>query len=185
MVGTSAIRSVFPYFVLIGSPARCELQIRIAIDDTHTRHYSYQVFMPGHGVKAPRQDAVPTFEAPMEDLPDWVLGQDIIAWPLQGDIVDRLQERLAESDKGLILFRILCRGADGARRGRRRADERLRDAGCNQRFVELPLQNYGGVENYRKGSLPLMTTGTNSPYLDEIEELMLRGAAALEHSAAS
>ena len=37
---------VFPYFVLIGSPGRYEMQIRIAIDDTHTRHYSYQVSCP-------------------------------------------------------------------------------------------------------------------------------------------
>jgi len=169
---------VFPYFVLIGSPGRCELQIRIASDDTHTRHYSYQVFMPGPGVKVPRQDAVPTFVAPMEDLPDWVLGQDIIAWPLQGEIVDRSQERLAESDKGLILFRRLLEEQMVLVEDGGEPINVFRDVAGNQR-LELPLQNYGGAENYRKGSLPLMTTGTNSPYLDEIEELMLQGAAAL------
>jgi 5,5'-dehydrodivanillate O-demethylase oxygenase subunit len=169
---------VFPYFVLIGSPGRYEMQIRIAHDDTHTRHYSYQVFMPGPGVKVPRQDAVPTFDAPMEDLPDWVLGQDVIAWPLQGDIVDRSQERLAESDKGLILFRrFLQEQMDLVEDGGEPINV-FRDAARNQR-LELPIQNYGGAESYRKGSLPLMTTGSNSPYLDEIEKLMLQGAAAL------
>jgi 5,5'-dehydrodivanillate O-demethylase oxygenase subunit len=168
---------VFPYFVLIGSPGRYEMQIRIAIDDTHTRHYSYQVFMPGAGVKAPEQDAVPTFEAPMEDLPDWVLGQDIIAWPLQGDIVDRSQERLAESDKGLIMFRKLLEEQMDVVEDGGEPINVFRDPARNQR-LDLPLQDYGGARNYRKGSMPLLTTGHHSPFSDEIEELMLRGAAA-------
>lgn len=178
---------VFPYFVLIGSPARSELQIRIAIDDTHTRHYSYQVFTPGPGVVAPKQDAVPTFEAPVEDLPDWVLGQDMIAWPAQGEIVDRSQERLAESDKGLILFRRLLEEQMDLVEDGGEPMNVFRDPARNQR-LDLPQQDYGGAENYRKGSLPLLTTGHHSPYLDEIEDLMLRGAAAArarEPSAAS
>jgi 5,5'-dehydrodivanillate O-demethylase len=168
---------IFPYIVLIGSPGRQEFQIRIAVDDTHTRHYSYQVFMPGPGVRVPKQDAVPTFVAPMEDLPDWVLGQDIIVWPLQGPIVDRTQERLAESDKGLILFRRLLEQQMDLIEDGGEPINVFRDPAKNQR-IDLPLQDYGGVRNYRQGSLPLITTGQHSPYLDEIEELMLKGAAA-------
>jgi 5,5'-dehydrodivanillate O-demethylase len=113
----------------------------------------------------------------MEDLPDWVLGQDIIVWPLQGPIVDRTQERLAESDKGLILFRRLLEQQMDLIEDGGEPINVFRDPAKNQR-IDLPLQDYGGVRNYRQGSLPLITTGQHSPYLDEIEELMLKGAAA-------
>ena len=166
---------VFPYYVLIGSPGRYEMQIRIALDDTHTRHYSYQVFLPGPGVDVPSQDAVPTFDAPSEALPDWVLGQDMVVWPLQDEIMDRSQERLAESDRGLILFRRLLQEQMDVVEDGAEPMNVFRDAARNER-IELPIPDYGGVANYRKGSLPTLTTGPNSPYLDIIEALMLQGA---------
>ena len=53
----------------------------------------------------------------------------------------------------------------------------FRDPARNRR-LDLPIQDYGGVRNYRRGSMPLLTTGHHSPFSDEIEALMLKGAEA-------
>ncbi len=169
---------VFPYMVLIGSPGRYEFQIRVPVDDEHTRHLSYQVFLPGSTIQVPRLDAVPTFDVPIEQLPDYVLGQDMVAWPTQGPIVDRSREWLGESDRGLIMFRrmleeqirIVEDGGDPM--------NVFRDPAENE-CIELPFPNYETpeqVRRYTKGSLVAITTGSHSPYLEEIESLMLRGA---------
>jgi len=53
----------------------------------------------------PKQDPVPAYEVPIQDLPDFVLGQDLLCWVAQGEILDRSKERLGESDRGLVMFR--------------------------------------------------------------------------------
>src|SRR5947209_7390180 len=60
---------IFPYIVLIGSPGRYEMQIRVPIDDTNTWHLSYQVFLPGQWYDVPPQRSVPAFDVPIEELP--------------------------------------------------------------------------------------------------------------------
>ena len=64
-----------------------------------------QVFFPGPDVDVPKQDPVPAYEVPIQDLPDFVLGQDLLCWVAQGEILDRSKERLGESDRGLVMFR--------------------------------------------------------------------------------
>ena len=101
---------IFPYMVRLGGGVRNEMQINVPVDDTHTWHLNYQCFVPGPEVQVPEQPAVPYFEIPLQDeqgrhILDCVTPQDMIAWSSQGDITDRSQERLGESDRGLILYR--------------------------------------------------------------------------------
>jgi 5,5'-dehydrodivanillate O-demethylase len=84
-------------------------QIRVPLDDTHTRYYTYQVY-PYEGPE-PRSQ-VPTYELPYCSpdgrlIMDKVLNQDMSIWITQGAISDRTAERLGSSDKGVILFRHL------------------------------------------------------------------------------
>jgi 5,5'-dehydrodivanillate O-demethylase oxygenase subunit len=88
---------------------------RVPMDDTHTMHVTFSAYPqpPGETVQ---QDKVPYYIVPpsvTDDMtPIWPEldnngGQDIMAWVAQGPVVDRAQERLGESDKGVILFREL------------------------------------------------------------------------------
>jgi len=79
---------VFPNYVHIGGPARREFQIRVPMDDTHTWHLGYHVYFPGPHVDIPKQDPVPSFEIPILELPDFILGQDMLCWVAQGEITD-------------------------------------------------------------------------------------------------
>ncbi len=103
---------VFPGFVRIGGAmsGRYEFQIRVPMDDTRTMHYSYQCYDPGEGVEVPVQDSIPVFQVPLKDedgnyIFDFILSQDMVAWWSQGAVVDRDHEKLAQSDKGVILYR--------------------------------------------------------------------------------
>ncbi|MFN0071559.1 MAG: Rieske 2Fe-2S domain-containing protein [Chloroflexota bacterium] len=85
------------------------MQIRVPIDDTHTRYYTYQVHPRAN---AEPQTAIPTYELPYRDpdgrlIMDKVLNQDMAIWITQGAVSDRSAERLGASDKGVILFRHL------------------------------------------------------------------------------
>jgi 5,5'-dehydrodivanillate O-demethylase oxygenase subunit len=159
------------------------MQIRVPIDDTHTWHLSYQAFLPGEWYDAPYQPTVPAFDVPIEELPDYVLGQDMLAWPLQGEIVDRSQERLAESDKGIIMLRrLLMDQMDIVEQGGEPMNV-FRDPERNQ-CIQLPIPDYVGARQYRSGGLVAVTTGHHSPYLDEIDEMMTRAADAARRAEA-
>ena len=62
---------------------------------------------PARDVTVPKQDPVPAFDVPIVDMPDYVLGQDLLCWTAQGTICDRTQENLGTSDRGLVMFRRL------------------------------------------------------------------------------
>ena len=101
---------VFPNILRQGNAT----QIRVPMDDTHTWHLSYQCYVAPDGQAAPHQDTVPVFETPLKDEQgnyrlDYILGHDLVAWAGQGASVDRSQEKLATSDRGLILFRQMLR----------------------------------------------------------------------------
>ena len=64
--------------------------------------------------EVPKQDKVPHYKVPLPidelgevdlTLMDNNCGQDIVAWVSQGAIANRSNEKLGESDKGIILFR--------------------------------------------------------------------------------
>jgi 5,5'-dehydrodivanillate O-demethylase len=172
---------IFPNFVRIGQLGYSEFQIRVPIDDTHTWHLAYHVYFPGSGVEVPKQDPVPAFEVPIEDLPDFILGQDFVCWVAQGETMDRSQELLGKSDVGLVMFRkmlmeqikIVQEGGDPI--------NTFRDPAKNQ-YIDLALEHYGDLTNYRKGAVRYMNLGASSPVLDELDALMVKGAEAAQSS---
>jgi 5,5'-dehydrodivanillate O-demethylase len=108
---------LFPNILLSGSTTRPTFQIRIPVDDTHTRHIWYTCY-PGDNSKAP-QEVIPYYEVPVPSVdshgdPEWSLldnnsGEDIAAWITQGEIANRSEEKLGLSDKGVILYRQLLK----------------------------------------------------------------------------
>jgi len=176
---------VFPNYVRITQLGYAEFQMRIPLDDTHTWHIAYHAYFPGAKVDVPIQDPVPVFDVPIEELPDFVLGQDLICWVAQGDIHDRSQEQLGTSDRGLIMFRkmlqeqikVVQQGGDPI--------NTFRDPEKNQCIV-IEHENRGSIANYRKGSVRYMNLGgTLSPVIDTLDELMMQGAEAAKADARS
>ena len=169
---------VFPNYVRVGQIGYSEFQIRVPIDDTHTWHLAYQVYFPGP-IEVPEQDPVPTFPVPIQELPDFVLGQDLLVWSNQGEINDRTQENLGATDVGLVMFRrmlmeqikIVQSGGDPI--------NTFRDPTKNQ-FINLDLEKRASIANYKKGAVRYMNLGEISPYVGELDELMTRGAEAAQ-----
>jgi 5,5'-dehydrodivanillate O-demethylase len=103
---------LFPNVLLVGNEMQATMQWRVPADDTHTFHVSYYVFRAAPGAEAPRQDSIPFRNVPIQDergayLVDLTFNQDYMAWINQGETFERDQERLGESDAGIILFRRL------------------------------------------------------------------------------
>jgi 5,5'-dehydrodivanillate O-demethylase len=108
---------LFPNILLSGSTNRPTFQIRIPVDDTHTRHIWYTCYAQDD-TKEP-QEVIPYYEVPVpgfdkEGELQWSLldnnsGEDIAAWITQGEIADRSDEKLGLSDKGIILYRQLLK----------------------------------------------------------------------------
>jgi hypothetical protein len=142
------------------------------------------VFLPGQWYDVPPQASVPAFEVPIEDLPDYVLGQDMLVWPLQGDIVDRSQEWLGESDKGIIMLRRLLMDQIAIVEQGGEPMNVFRDPARNT-CIDLPIPDYVGPRNYRPGSLVAVTTGQHCPWLNEIDAMMSRAAEALRQAEAA
>ena len=106
--------TIFPHNVRVGGAGaiRQEYQIRVPIDDTHTYHIAYQVYIAPDGVELPLQDVVPYYEAPIlddagEPILDYVLAQDMLAWWSQGELTDRTIEHLGVTDSAIVQFRNL------------------------------------------------------------------------------
>jgi 5,5'-dehydrodivanillate O-demethylase len=168
---------VFPNYVRIGQLGYSEFQMRIPIDDTHTWHLSYQAYFPGAGVMVPKQDPVPAFEVPIQDLPDYVLGQDFLCWMAQGEILDRSQEQLGTSDRGVVMLRRMLMEQIKVVQDGGDPINTFRDPEKN-RCLDLSMEHYGQISSYRKGNVHYMNLGRHSPVLDELDELMMRGAEA-------
>ena len=104
---------MFPNVLLVGSPQHATLQFRVPIDDSHTYHVSIYTWRAAPGHSAPRQDVVPYRYVQLRDDNGefahqvYTFNQDYMAWATQGPVAERDQERLGESDTGIILFRRL------------------------------------------------------------------------------
>ncbi|HEY7217022.1 MAG TPA: hypothetical protein VH985_01420, partial [Candidatus Binatia bacterium] len=95
-------------------------QIRVPIDDTHT-YIVYVHFVPDSAEARPANGEVPIhyrkpFKTPQGALHpftkyrlDEVDAQDFMAWETQGPILDRTRERLAASDRGVVMYREMLR----------------------------------------------------------------------------
>ena len=103
--------TIFPYYTRPGGGGiRYEFQIRVPMDDTHTYHINYQMFLVPDAVDFPMQETVPWFEIPEVDengktIQDFVFAQDRVAWATQGNLADRSQENLGASDAAIAVYR--------------------------------------------------------------------------------
>jgi 5,5'-dehydrodivanillate O-demethylase oxygenase subunit len=91
-------------------------QIRVPMDDTHTLIY-FVHFIPGEtgdgtDMETPEVLYLPPFKDPPDALhpftrfrTDLVLAQDHMVWETPGPIADRTRERLATSDRGIVMLR--------------------------------------------------------------------------------
>lgn len=105
---------VFPNILRVGN----NFQYRVPIDDTHTLHVWFAAYPQPPDTEVTPQETVPHYKVPLpidsNGEADWALmdnnsGQDIMAWITQGPVSDRSQEKLGESDKGIILYRRMLR----------------------------------------------------------------------------
>jgi 5,5'-dehydrodivanillate O-demethylase len=102
---------LFPNILLVGSPETATLQFRVPMDDTHTYHVSLYSWQAAQGTTAPVQERVPYRYVELTDeqgdftSQTYTFNQDYMAWATQGDVALRDQEKLGESDTGIIMFR--------------------------------------------------------------------------------
>ena len=93
-------------------------QIRVPIDDTHTRVFFVRFFPNDDGRIEDETDPAVEYLEPYKEDPeklhpftrfrvDTVQGQDHMVWETQGPIADRTTERLATSDRGIVMLRDL------------------------------------------------------------------------------
>ena len=100
---------VFPYNMRVGGSGIEQMQIRVPIDDTHTRFMLYSTHAPAGG-QFWEQPVVPDYQIPWIDssgrhIVNYVEGQDIMTWVTQGAIADRTTEHLGRSDIGVTMLR--------------------------------------------------------------------------------
>jgi 5,5'-dehydrodivanillate O-demethylase len=161
-------------------------QYRVPMDDTHTWHVWYTTyFMPGADV--PKQDVVPYYEVPLTDengryMTELIDGGDLMAWTTQGPIAKRELERLAESDKGIILYRKLLE----------QQMELVEDGGdpmnvfrdpVKSQYVEFPRESSYNATSARRAVKAFRYNGTRfSQVVDQIEDLYAQSADAAEQA---
>jgi 5,5'-dehydrodivanillate O-demethylase oxygenase subunit len=138
---------LFPNILLSGNPYQNQMQFRVPMDDTRTRHFTLHTWQAAPGLEAPRQDVVPAREFEVLDAKgralhlDTFFAQDYMVWVGQGPVAKRNLERLGESDTGVIMFRKqLMEQLDIVRKGGEPAINVFRDAAQNER-IEVPLEH--------------------------------------------
>lgn len=96
-------------------------QIRVPIDDTHTRVFFVRFYPSENGEEVndgsdPPVEYIKPYKEPSDQLHpfarftlDSVQSQDHMAWETQGPIADRTRERLTTSDRGIVMLRDLMK----------------------------------------------------------------------------
>jgi 5,5'-dehydrodivanillate O-demethylase len=139
-----------------------EFMYRVPVDDTHTLHVFYTAYPLPPG-EEDNQEKVPYYLIPAsvtDDMrPVWDEldsngGQDSMAWVAQGGLVDRSKEKLAESDRGIIIFRDLLR----------RQMQIVEDGGEPMNVIRDPAQNVRINVPPRAGE-PLEWPGNNGGFM--------------------
>jgi 5,5'-dehydrodivanillate O-demethylase len=92
---------------------RHNIQIRVPLDDTHTKIYRVN-FIPSATERSPAEVDPPYEYRPLKNAEGEydmtiVSAQDSMAWETQGPITDRTQEHLGASDRGIVMFRRLLK----------------------------------------------------------------------------
>ena len=187
-IWTESMPLVFPNIHVTSGGGRHDFGWRVPVDDTHTREVVFRVFDPGPEVAVPPQPVVPHVDVPVMDdkgrftALDLVTGQDVLVWVAQGAITDRTDERLGDSDRGIILFRKLLQAQ--MQRVERGEDPLnvFRDPAANTR-IDLPVPwdrgyawGFAKDGSYTRGAV---TTGDCLPpaLAEEVEDLFVAAAA--------
>ncbi len=138
---------LFPNILLSGNPYQNQMQLRVPIDDTRTRHFTVHTFRAAEGTDAPVQDVVPAREFALQNENGEYqnLGvffmQDYLVWANQGPIAKRNLEKLGESDRGVIMFRKqLMEQLELVMAGKEPTMNVWHDAAMN-RDIELPIEH--------------------------------------------
>jgi 5,5'-dehydrodivanillate O-demethylase oxygenase subunit len=187
---------VFPDIHCTSGGGRHTFGWRMPIDDENTMEVYVRSFDPGPGVTVPVQDPVPYLEVEMVDEAgrftalNSVTGQDVMAWVSQGTVLDRTEERLGDTDRGVILFRQLLKAQIDAVEAGRDPINVFRDPAENQ-CLDLPVPwdrgyawGYGKDGSYVRGSITAA-----DPLPDhlkaEIEDLFVRAAESRQRPASA
>lgn len=157
---------IFPNILRQGNAG----QIRVPIDDTHTKIFFVRFYPTADGSIVENDEPAVIYLAPYKNPPDKlhpftrfrmdeVQGQDHMAWETQGPIADRTQERLTTSDRGVVLLReVMLREIRQVQAGQ---DPKgvVRDASQNVAMIDTHLtetiRQFGQV-----GADAAMSTGT-------------------------
>jgi 5,5'-dehydrodivanillate O-demethylase len=138
---------LFPNILLSGNPYQNQMQFRVPMDDTRTRHFTVHTFRAAEGTRAPEQDVVPARQFGVQDERgnfqhlDVFFSQDYLVWSTQGPIARRELEKLGESDRGVIMFRkMLLQQVERIQRGEEPTINLFRDAAQNQ-SIEVPIEH--------------------------------------------
>ena len=165
---------LFPNILLSGNPYQNQMQFRVPIDDTHTRHFTLHTWQAAPGTEAPRQDVVPSRQFDVRDDKGNYMhlgvffSQDYLVWSTQGPIAHRELEKLGESDKGVIMFRkMLMQQLELGAERRRADDKRLpRRTEWSER-IDVPLERVKP-----RGTKYVPTEPGESADKDKIEAVM-------------
>ena len=165
---------VFPNVLRVGTT----FQIRVPMDDTHTWHLMYGAYPKPPGEPGYQQEKIPFYQIPLKDsgarfVTDFVLGQDMMAWATQGELADRGQEKLGESDKGIILYRRLLREQMALVEDGGEPMNTFRDAEQNEiihLFQERTMEEAARAWGLSTGQAPY------SPLIPEVEEAWANAA---------
>jgi 5,5'-dehydrodivanillate O-demethylase len=184
---------LFPNILRSGlSASDATLQYRVPIDDSHTYQVVYKTWMPGEGVHVPKQEKIPYFKVPLPGLdengqPQWELldnnaGQDSLMWYTQGPVADRSEERLGESDVGIILYRkMLKEQLEKIQRGEDPINV-FRDPEKNI-YIDLPHEEKsrrGGYQKIQKSGRRRGNIGKYSQLKEQVEALFAEAAEKSE-----
>jgi 5,5'-dehydrodivanillate O-demethylase len=126
-----------------------QYQIRVPIDDTNTRYYWVNCREPEPG--QPRRTESPVWENPWQNaegkyMPEVLNAQDMMVMITQGPVTDHSVEHLAESDRGVALYRrVLHDGVDAVERGEDPSGV-VRDPAKNTPWIELPVEKDLGYQ---------------------------------------
>jgi len=183
---------VFPNLLAVGNAGglwrNYQFQIRVPIDDETTEHYWFNAYVPPAGVDVPRHllDDVTIYDAPIRDangeyLLEYIHAQDVMAWEVQGRVMDRPAEHLGSSDRGVtMLRRMLLRELKKLESG---TDPMcvFRDPARND-ILELPLET--GKDMNADGMESLLRRGVAafSPVIDDVIRILGQAPPALTAS---
>ena len=103
---------LFPNILAVGASDGPEFQIRVPIDDTHTKYYWYYAKPCAPGAKPSTH--IPVWENSWREengrlVVETVNGQDMMAWVTQGAAPTREDEALGAGDSGIVLLRRVFR----------------------------------------------------------------------------